>query len=360
MLKETDLILIIDDNKENLKKTVSTFREAGLKPIFSNDIKHAETILTSRKIDLSILFINDEVLMKDLSILNFINKYNIYTYSHFFTTPNSISNILEEHDDLKSFFYSQTNVTNKQTCLIIEDNELNLIYYKELFENLNFNVTTSNLIKEGKDNLKTKLFNLIICDYKLTDGNYEDLYKFMLTTININSPVVLISGYNKIELPKELEYSYAIQKPITQNQINNILKQLNLNTETNNIDEIKSDPKKYDYSSLIHYLKNDEKKVTLCINEFIDILSETKKQLTNSSEDIQETLRSLFHDILNLSNYFGGEKLTNLINLYRSEKESLKKMAQIPSIQEEVNNLLKFYLQLQENRTKVHNKANDI
>lgn len=111
-----------------------------------------------------------------------------------------------------------------------------------------------------------------------------------------------------------------------------------------------SEESSYDYGRIFSLLKNDKVKILGSLNEFLVILN---RSLTLTEEAIKtsefEPLRVVFHDLLNLAEYYGATLLFELVLEYKGESIFEKKAKLLLQINEEQKNVYNYYILVEQN-----------
>lgn len=99
---------------------------------------------------------------------------------------------------------------NKKQILIVDDEtELLEITYEQI--SLNFHDVVISMAKSGNDARdlinEGKLFDLIVSDYNMPDGNGTDLLKFV-TSLNYPSFFILYTSHLNPELPEKINNKF--------------------------------------------------------------------------------------------------------------------------------------------------------
>lgn len=91
-----------------------------------------------------------------------------------------------------------------KTVLVLEDSKLFQKILKRELEDLSLDVTIATSIKEGVDNLKQNIYDLITVDLNLSDGNGIDFCKLIKSDEkHFNTQIIIISSEDSEYLKKE-------------------------------------------------------------------------------------------------------------------------------------------------------------
>jgi signal transduction histidine kinase/ligand-binding sensor domain-containing protein/DNA-binding NarL/FixJ family response regulator/HPt (histidine-containing phosphotransfer) domain-containing protein len=115
--------------------------------------------------------------------------------------------------------------------LLIEDNQVNLLYTKNLFIQWNLNVTIAKTISQSIKMLTMARYDVIISDVKLPDGNGIDLIRGLQKDsrhVNKNTPVIVLSGNASLSgaRPNDIKVVSYMTKPFKPNKLAEILSKL--------------------------------------------------------------------------------------------------------------------------------------
>lgn len=115
--------------------------------------------------------------------------------------------------------------------LLIEDNQVNLLYTKNLFIQWNLNVTIAKTISESIKRLTMARYDVIISDVKLPDGNGIDLIRGLQKDsrhVNRKTPVIILSGNTSLSgaRPNDIEVVSYMTKPFKPNKLAETLSKL--------------------------------------------------------------------------------------------------------------------------------------
>lgn len=105
----------------------------------------------------------------------------------------------------------------------------------------------------------------------------------------------------------------------------------------------------YNHEKIFSLLKNDKIKILKSLNEFLTILKKSislTKRTTKNDE--LEVLKMVFHDILNLSEYYGASLLFEFVLAFKQETDSTKKMKLLFQIDDEQKKVYAYYSQLEQ------------
>src|SRR5690554_3471941 len=110
--------------------------------------------------------------------------------------------------------------------ILVIDDELSMCTLLEKFLSKNgFNVESTISGKQGVHLMKNKFYDVILCDYRLTDITAEDLFDEIKRNSN-NSVVIFITGYANlniaVNLIKEGAYHY-LAKPLNPDELLEII-----------------------------------------------------------------------------------------------------------------------------------------
>jgi signal transduction histidine kinase len=115
---------------------------------------------------------------------------------------------------------------NKINILIADDNEINLILLKVMFEKLNCTLDTAINGAEALALLCTKPYHLALIDLNMPVLNGLDLTRSVRDK-NISTPIIAISAYaNELKIKDALSLGFNdyLTKPINEEQLNKLLK----------------------------------------------------------------------------------------------------------------------------------------
>src|ERR1700734_2644390 len=110
--------------------------------------------------------------------------------------------------------------------ILIIDDEVNVSLLLSKFLTRNgFDVTTASTGTSGMEYLKTRNFNLVLCDFRLEDTDGREMLKNIKTQYP-KTGVIIITGYSDIKMAVELikmgAYDY-ITKPLYPDEILNTI-----------------------------------------------------------------------------------------------------------------------------------------
>ncbi len=96
--------------------------------------------------------------------------------------------------------------------LLVDDEKEILFFLSQKLEQEGFSVKTAQTVKETISLLSSQTFDLVICDYRLHDGNGSDILKFIESKV----PTIILSGYSDISKSelKKLGGVDLISKPV--------------------------------------------------------------------------------------------------------------------------------------------------
>lgn len=360
-MKTSQQLLIINNDKTILRNYAKFFYSHGYTILISDKLKNGKLICLDKKPEIILIFVGELHLLKiDIELLATSCKKLIIVDTNknieFDSNPNTIllqdNLITEEQVLLKIKKTPQSLKTKKILVLLVEDNELNQIYFGEILKKIKINYLSCDGQNEALKILNTNKIDLIISDVNLKDGNGIELLRQINEKSNKQIPFVIISGYTKEELIQEYgNFSSAafLTKPIDETKfsatISNCLgikNQISINKQN----------RLYNCDQIYQLLKNDKNKILISFNEFKELLSNTEIALNQAmNQNDLEIVRTSFHEILNLASYFGAEYLYELIISYRASKDFETKLSYLKKIQKElisVNNFYKKY-KIQEN-----------
>jgi two-component system response regulator HydG len=111
--------------------------------------------------------------------------------------------------------------------ILIIDDEVNIgILLSKFLTSNGFEVSTCSNGKDAMDLMTRESFNLVLCDYRLTDTDGREMLKNIKKTYP-STGVIIITGYSDIKLAVELvkmgAYDY-ITKPLYPDEILNTIK----------------------------------------------------------------------------------------------------------------------------------------
>ncbi|MDP2387394.1 MAG: response regulator [Bacteroidota bacterium] len=361
--------LVVNSDSLQLKTDASFLNKYGLSILIANDLILSGKLALEKKPEIILLYLNKDehetgnILLESL---RFFSGLIILTVSKNFTltgfnpkqfelilldenstTVDLVSNLCHKYLEEKAFSgeNNETAVTLQVPILIVEDNKLNQLYYCEILNKLNLNYVLSEGFVEALSTLEKENFKLLIVDAVLKDGNGIELIQKLKPDSGIAT--IVVSGYSQQELTKAFDNfvcDVCLTKPIKEEDFSNaIIKCLGLKKNNNPLKSLI----KYDYQEMFSLLKYDETKIKTSLNEFLGILRDSI-QLTEScmkSKDY-ECLRQIFHDMLNLSAYYGANLLFDLVMQFKQlEKESEKEITLL-KIEKEQQSVFLFYSEL--------------
>jgi len=115
--------------------------------------------------------------------------------------------------------------------LLIEDNQVNLLYQKNLFIQWNLGVSVAKSVTSAIKLLTTAQFDVIISDVKLPDGNGIDLIRTLQKDsrhVNKNTPVIILSAGTSLggARPKDIEVEAFMTKPFMPQKLAEVLSKI--------------------------------------------------------------------------------------------------------------------------------------
>lgn len=351
-------ILIINNDSVSLKYYASSLSKFGYSVLFSNSIENGFSIITHKKPNLSVLFLDSfkGVNIQDLNDLSNNLDLPLLIFSFDIGSEQLYANqighlkLLNEHEDKleninKIIIFLNDSVFKHYNFLIVEDNELNQELYSCFLSHPNVSVYFADTQEKAISVYNDFKIDLVITDAKLKYGSGIDFYKETIKLNNSNTPFLLLSGYTLDELLDIYGYfdiKCCLSKPISKNQILKFVNSIfpGLYSEFSDTNNVISN---YSLSQIVNILKGNKDKIKSCISEYIGILSKASESINMAlvNNDV-DALRSYFHDILNLTKYFSAGRLEILINEFRKETNIKLKMEKLSSIKIEINNLLNY------------------
>jgi len=226
--------------------------------------------------------------------------------------------------------------------LLVEDDKLNQLYFGEIISELNINYQVCEGYSDAIALINKYNYSLIISDAILKDGNGIELINVSAMNVKQQKSHIIISGHTKEKL-KENYGNFScdafLMKPINQNSLKTaIINCLKLNSSIN---ESKIP---YDFNRIAEILENDKYKIEQSVKDYNEKLYNAiilMEELINNKEF--NRMKEAFHDIINLSQYFGAEVLSDLLVKHREEKISTKKNEYLNEIKIELNLVYNFY-----------------
>ena len=110
---------------------------------------------------------------------------------------------------------------SKGNVLVIDDDPLLLMNYADLLEDNNYTVSEASSYIQGMNRVKSRDFDLIICDHDLGDGKGIEIVKWLIYQEK-EMPVVYLSGAQLSVLNEVRDLSIvceALAKPVSENKI---------------------------------------------------------------------------------------------------------------------------------------------
>ncbi|MEA2018987.1 MAG: response regulator [Campylobacterota bacterium] len=184
MLNNKYKILIIDNNREFNTKLYNKFKEYDYDAIQSFDEKEALNLISQKEFNLIILNIDyddtssieifDHIIIHSSAKVVLLSKEDIGLkreeyFKHgildYHMTNRKLDHIVDDID--KSLHRLITN--KKETILIIDSSQIMCEITKNLLEQRNYNVITSNTALEGLEIIKNRDISLLLLDMELSD-----------------------------------------------------------------------------------------------------------------------------------------------------------------------------------------------
>ncbi len=115
----------------------------------------------------------------------------------------------------------QNSVTAKANILVVDDEEVVQLLFKETLEELGHRVVTAGTAAEGLELVKQRDFALVFLDLKMPGTDGAELFR-QIKTIEPRLPVTIITGYPDSEMmARALAYGPfgAMNKPFSESDI---------------------------------------------------------------------------------------------------------------------------------------------
>lgn len=208
---EEKFALIVEDNKTTSFGIKIMLEKLGYQSDFATNAKQAQDLLNSKEYDLMTL----DIMLPDkngLSLLNEIRnnestkKLPIIVISAY---KDDMAKLSREHGIVtcleKTFDFEILQSTINEIMLKKNKNKANILHVENDVDTLNLirvslkdiaNVTTATTISDAEILLNTSVFDVIILDYKLPDGNCTNLVNTISNTINKDAKLAVFSAYD--------------------------------------------------------------------------------------------------------------------------------------------------------------------
>jgi DNA-binding response OmpR family regulator len=344
-------ILIVNSNAPQLKNYAQFLTKNGFNILASTQFASTLDIVQNKKPDILVLFVQKRDTPVDYSLyLNHTNKLILINNSNIQLTEiesNSliIQNNLLDEITLLGFCMdvnTYTTPTNDLNILIVEGNPLNQLYFEKVISELDIKFQTCAGFSEAIYLVKNSSFDLIISDFLLKDGHGIELLKTISTELKLQMPFILISESSEQELKDtygEFNCYAFLVKPLYKSELKTVI------TTCLKLDHINNEPPtNYDFSQIVKILKNDTQKIDQSVKEFKGKLSNALTLIDDVLNNSKfEIMRDAFHDVLNLSVYFGADRLFNLVMKFRETKVADEKKHILKEIKTELNHVYLFY-----------------
>lgn len=350
-------VLLINTNSEELKFFASFLSKNGHQVLIANEFVQGVNIALQKTPDVVVLFLQaDECDYIDFAVSHIIKlpcKFIINNKSGINTeTPecsDNLANVLLfeniNETQLLELCNEQTKTTNNfsdKKILLIEDNALIRMYFNAILDKLNISYKICEGFVTALNELNKDNYNLIVADVNLKDGNGIELLRRVQSSQN-PIPFIIISGYHRSEVEEKygaFEAFGFITKPIEEKIFTSMIEKALRESVVTNTTKYQ---KVYDSTLLFKLLKNDTNKIKSCLDEYIGIVETGLKTIPSISDDKLDDIRPLFHDLLNLSNYFGAQDLIEMIMNYRAEKSIAAKSNLLKKINTELHSVFNYY-----------------
>ncbi|MGB0983577.1 MAG: two-component regulator propeller domain-containing protein [Saprospiraceae bacterium] len=249
--------------------------------------------------------------------------------------------------------------------LLIEDNQVNLLYAKNLFIQWNLNVSIAKTISEAIRMLTMARYDVIISDVKLPDGNGIDLVRGLQKDnrhVNRNTPVIILSGNSSLSgaRPNDIDVVSYLTKPFKPNKLAEILSQLfnaSIGMPSASPDNTLQSNQKVGYKSeyLIHLcelMNGNPKHILTMLDVFLKqlpksiqelddaIINENWAQVNYISHTIKSTIQTIgINDLIYIireieaASEVEHPNLIQLLNLFEDFKQRSEQ--EIPRLKEE-------------------------
>lgn len=112
----------------------------------------------------------------------------------------------------------------KGHILLIEDDVSIGDLTKSILERLSFDCTLVQSLKEGVDLLQQNTYNVIICDYYLSDATAREMIE-LIDNENIKTPLIIATGDCDIEI-EESRTRRIIRKPFRSKTLTQIIEEI--------------------------------------------------------------------------------------------------------------------------------------
>lgn len=124
----------------------------------------------------------------------------------------------QEHDEQVWILLRPRMVVGPKSALVVEDNEVNRVYYSAVLEQLEIDVSTAETASEASDFVNNNSYDLILVDVRLPDANGFELCRSLTAnTLPESTRVILMSADPKLadsQLVDEVGASGFIVNPI--------------------------------------------------------------------------------------------------------------------------------------------------
>ena len=252
--------------------------------------------------------------------------------------------------------------------LLIEDNQVNLLYAKNLFVEWNLNVSIAKTMTEAIKLLSIAKYDVVITDVRLPDGNGIDLVRGLQKDnkhVNSNVPIIILSANASLSgaRPPDIEVEAYISKPFKPERLAEVLSKIfkdsiglpsgladNLNPQN-----IKIQENQY-LAHLYQLMKGNKKNMVAMLKIFLKQLPETIEALDTAiiqenwktvnyhAHKIKSTIQTVgIFDLAQIANELEKNSeiehpnLIQLLNLFEDFKQ--RSLDEIPRLKEEMNNM---------------------
>ncbi len=360
-------ILLINSNTDQLKAYGSALVNAGFEVLIANSFIQGINIAEKKSPDIVTLFIQSgEHELQSLSfsrlsdlpsflVVNNLSSVNIDT-----ATDKNLANLfyqttLLSENDLLNLCQRRKDLTHppekkrESKILLVEDDLLSRIYYSEMLSTLKIDFTVTEGYALALNEFSKEIYDLVIADIQLKDGNGIDLLK-EVRAMNNKVPFIFVSGYSKQEALKdesEVTCFAWLTKPIAEKDFSAAINAALGKDNKSKMTLETYGEKVYDTTRLFELLKNDKGRIERSLNEFLGSVVTALETVDLVLDDKNyDGVRPIFHDLLNLGFFYDAHLLVELIMGFRAETIDKNKVVFLNDIREELKHVLRFYQRL--------------